>query len=105
MFFFAAVVPTQPLEPEPDNTGLVVGVAIGGGAGLLLLILCIGTLGICLLCFKKKKNYKKYVLPYRTYMDGKSILHDGPLHKLGLGRSNITCVNYEIVISLLLHCS
>lgn len=61
--------PTDSISSELNNN-LIIGIVVGGGVGLLLLILCIGSILTCYLCFKKKKNFRKYVLPYRTYMDG-----------------------------------
>ncbi len=61
-----------PLVSNPDNTNLIIGVVVGGGTGIFLLIFCVGALLACYLCFKRKKNYRKYVLPYRSYMDGES---------------------------------
>lgn len=68
---YIAVPPVQPPELTPDNTALIIGIVVGLGAGLLILIFCVGILVICGLCYRKKKNYRKYVLPYRAYMDGK----------------------------------
>ena len=64
--------PTPPTDGLAAlNNNLIIGIVVGGGVGILLLILCIGSVMTCYLCFKKKKNFRKYVLPYRTYMDGK----------------------------------
>lgn len=73
--FLLTAVPTPPIVPSTegfrsDDTALIIGIVAGLGAGLLAVILCGGALVICGLCWRKKKNYRKYVLPYRAYMDG-----------------------------------
>ena len=62
---------TEALTPAPpNNTAMIIGLVVGLGVGLFLLITLVGGIVVCYLCLQKKKNYRKYVLPYRVYMDG-----------------------------------
>ena len=58
--------------PAVDNTNMVIAIAVGVGGGTLLLIVVCTVVVIALLLIRRKKIYRKYVLPYRTYIYCKS---------------------------------
>lgn len=58
---------------EADNTNMVIAIAVGVGGGMLILIVVCSVVVIALLLIRRKKIYRKYVLPYRTYIYGKVI--------------------------------
>ena len=59
---------TDPLQiPPGDNTSLIIGLVVGLSLLLALLIVAAIICG-CAIYIRKKNNYSKYVLPYRSYM-------------------------------------
>jgi hypothetical protein len=57
---------------DSEDSILIIAIAVGLGAAVLIAVFFIGLLSICALCWRRKKNYRKYILPYRAYMDGKA---------------------------------
>ena len=63
---------TQGLSTRQDDD-VIIGASIAAGIALFIIISVVGVLCLACIVIRKKKVYKKYVLPYRTYMYGKAI--------------------------------
>ena len=55
------------------STGAVAGIAVGGVVGVLLIAAVVVIIVIVAIGARKKRIYRKYVLPYRSYVYGENI--------------------------------
>ena len=60
-----------PVTPQL-STGAVAGIAVGGAAGVLLIAAVVVIIVIVAVGARKKRIYRKYVLPYRSYVYGEN---------------------------------
>ena len=63
--------PTTEGLRSSNTDNVVIGASVAGGIVILILILAGGVLCLACMVIRKKKIYRKYVLPYRTYMYSK----------------------------------
>ena len=56
----------------PLSTGAVAGIAVGGVVGVLLIVAVVVIIVIVAISARKKRIYRKYVLPYRSYVYGEN---------------------------------
>ena len=68
---YSTATPSTAGQSSPSDDNLVIGVSVAAGIAFFIIIMVVGVLCIACVIIRKKKVYKKYVLPYRTYMYGK----------------------------------
>lgn len=68
----STVTPSTQGQRSPTNDNVIIGASVAAGIALFIIMMVVGVLCIACIIIRKKKVYKKYVLPYRTYMYGKS---------------------------------
>ena len=87
------VPPTEGLRSS-NTDSVVIGASVAAGIIILILMLAGGVLCLACIVVRKKKVYKKYVLPYRTYMYGKQ--KQPPLPKMCVIDFNFITANNSV---------